>query len=102
MKKRDEYEAANLGNYEIIYPDKDNQRLYDNLIKIAAEQLDSFTGVKRRTGSKFVEEKRKANIHYTIPNGNDSCGNYIINKNTNVYVKRVNESNSPIIARKNK
>ena len=55
MAKRDEYESHNLGNYEIIYPDKVNEQQYTDYIKSAEDLWETFTGGKKK--SQAIERK---------------------------------------------
>eukprot|EP00826_Nyctotherus_ovalis_P008383 TRINITY_DN12169_c0_g1_i2.p1 TRINITY_DN12169_c0_g1~~TRINITY_DN12169_c0_g1_i2.p1 ORF type:complete len:454 (+),score=85.57 TRINITY_DN12169_c0_g1_i2:235-1596(+) len=48
MAKRDLYEQAHLGNFELIYPNKDLAIQYDKYICIATDLWESFTGCRKK------------------------------------------------------
>jgi len=99
MMKRDTYELENLGNYEIIYPDKDQVESYDKFIKTAIELEDAFTGAKKKTprnvSGKHVEEKRKA-----TPYSETTTSSLLKNPSRKIWssITRAKESPNLIIA----
>eukprot|EP00826_Nyctotherus_ovalis_P008511 TRINITY_DN12208_c0_g1_i24.p1 TRINITY_DN12208_c0_g1~~TRINITY_DN12208_c0_g1_i24.p1 ORF type:complete len:607 (-),score=118.33 TRINITY_DN12208_c0_g1_i24:117-1937(-) len=64
MQKRDAYEFSNLGDYEVIYPDREEAGAYESYIRTAAELEEAFTGSRKRTPrnppKKNAEEKLRA------------------------------------------
>jgi tubulin polyglutamylase TTLL6/13 len=47
MEKRDEYELGHCGNYERIYPDKEDSNKYTEFIEAANKMWEEFYGIKK-------------------------------------------------------
>ena len=84
MKKRDEYELHNLGNYERIYPTSES---YEHYIKAAAESWDGFTNGKKKklaaSKGEGEESKKTSDIGKSLLVGSSQssqCSSKVVKK----------------------
>ena len=105
MKKRANYEINNLGNFELIYPNKEYELEYERYIRVAASTNLDMEAIKEiQESAKHDEQKKQAEINNkeiysgakTIQNNNKVQKR--LTKNTRRVFKAKEEVKSVVIA----